>query len=472
MGRRRPKPRTAVAVQPAPPQRPLTIVQIGTADHGGGAAAVASGLMKGSERRGHRVWHLVGRKHTGNPNVRLLPDDDRWLFRAGGYLAAQTLLKHLGARWPNRGLGLAGRTLRLLTHPRALRAKLDGAEDFEFPASAGLLDQLPAVPDVVHGHNLQGGYFDLRALASISARVPTVLTLHDMWLLTGHCAHSLGCERWTIGCGACPDLALDPPIRRDATAANWQRKRDIIERSRLHIVTPSAWLRDKVEASMLGRHAMSVRVIPNGVDTGVFRPADRVAVRRQLGLPVSEPIVLLTTGSLGSMWKDDRTLREAMEHVAAQPATRDVRFIAVGRDSAVAVRGRAITQAIPYQHDPQMMAKYYQAADVYLHAARADTAPLAILEAMACGTPVVATDVGGIPEQINGVTGVLVPRGAGAEMSRAVIGLLTDRERRQVLASLALKAVRASFTLERQVDAYIDTYYEVAGPCGHGSKRC
>lgn len=460
------KPQTAVAVAPAPPARPLTIVQIGAADQGGGAAAVASGLMRGSQRRGHRVWHLVGRKRSDDPDVRLLPDEDRPAFRASGYAAAQTALRTLAARLPNRGFGLAGRTLRLLTHPGALRAQLSGLEDFEFAATANLLDRLPATPDVIHAHTLQGGYFDLRALASISHRVPTLLTLHDMWLLTGHCAHSLDCERWTAGCGACPDLTLDPPIRRDATAQNWLRKRDVFARSRLHLATPSAWLRDKVEASMLRAHAVSVRVIPNGVDTSIFCPADRATVRRELGLPIDHAVILLTTGSLGSMWKDDRTLRDAMERVAAHNGTRQACFVAVGRDSAVARPGRAVTRAIPYQHDPAVMARYYQAADLYLHAARADTFPLAVLEAMACGTPVVATNVGGIGEQLGGDSGVLVPRGGGAEMAAAVVGLLDNAARRGDLAIGALRAVHRSFTLDRQVEAYLAVYREMSGrPC-------
>ncbi len=69
---------------------------------------------------------------------------------------------------------------------------------------------------IVQCHNLHGGYFDLRALQWLSARVPTLLTLHDMWTLTGHCAHALGCDRWRTGCGRCPDLKLDPAIRADA----------------------------------------------------------------------------------------------------------------------------------------------------------------------------------------------------------------------------------------------------------------
>ncbi len=456
------------------PAPPLSIAQIGTADEGGGAATVAAGLMRGYAARGHRVWHLVGRQRSRDPNVVVLPDDDRLPYRVTGYAALQTTLRRLAGRFPDRGFGAASRALRFATHPGALANRRRGVEDFDFPATERLVDRLGTVPDIVHGHNLHGGYFDLRALAPISARVPTLLTLHDMWLLTGHCAHSLDCERWKTGCGACPDLRLDPAVRADATGENWRRKQDVYARSRLHVATPSRWLRDKVAASMLAPWVASLRVIPNGVDTTVFRPASRAAARAAVGLPPGAFIVLLTTGSRGSMWKDDRTLREVMNRCAERPFSRPMEFVAVGRESAVAVKGRAITRSIPFQHDPRSMAAYYQAADLYLHAARADTCPLAVLEAMACGTPVVATNVGGIPEQITpatidavrsgdvgNATGVLVAAGGAAEMADALEALVTTDGTRARIGANAAADVERRFTVARQVEAYLAWYREL-----------
>lgn len=451
----------------------LAIAQVGTIDEGGGAAAVAGGLMRGYAARGHRVWHLVGRKCGRDAHVAVLPDDDRWPFRVTGYAALQASLQRLAGRYPDRGFGLLSRTLRAATHPRTIQSRLQGREDFDFPGTARLLDRLPAVPDIVHGHNLHGGFFDLRELARLGARVPTVLTLHDMWLLTGHCAHSLDCERWREGCGRCPDLRLEPAVRKDDTAGNWRRKAAIFAASRVHVATPSRWLGDKLGASMLAPAIASARVIPNGVETSLFRPADRTAVRRALGLPADDFIVLVTTGSRGSMWKDDPTIRETIQRLADWPFQRRLLFVAVGRESAVTGTGAVPTLAIAHQHDPAMMARYYQAADVYVHATRADTFPLAVLEAMACGTPVVATAVGGVGEQIRPATldqirsgavgpatGVLVPPAGAAAMAAAVEALAADHAR-TCLAANGVKEVAEKFTLDRQVEAYLNWYREI-----------
>lgn len=438
----------------------MSIAQVGTVDEGGGAAAVARDLHRGYAARGHRAWQIVGRKHTRDRDVFVLPQDEHDTLRYWGYTPLQDALRHLAGRFPARGFGLASRTLRLATHPEARDARAHGHEDFNFPGTQALFD-LNGPPDVLHAHNLHGDYFDLRALQTLSAQVPTVLTLHDMWMLTGHCAHSLDCGRWMTGCGQCPDLGLDPAIEHDGTADNWRRKQAIYAASRLHVATPSRWLRDRVADSMLGAQLRDLRVIPYGVDTSVFHPADRREARMALGLPLDAQVVLLTTGSKGSMWKDDRTLRSAMAQVHANAATASTLFVAVGRDSAVAGTDQARTRSIPFQHDRLVMAQYYQAADLYLHAARADTFPVAVLESLACGTPVVATAVGGIPEQIDATTGVLVGKSDAAHMAAATIGLLIDGQARAQMGANAAAHARANFDVSAQVTTYLDWFHEL-----------
>src|SRR5205823_11441286 len=137
----------------------------------------------------------------------------------------------------------------------------------------------PWTPDVVHVHNLHGGYFDLRVLPELAGRSRLVATLHDAWLLTGHCAHPLGSDGWLRGCGNCPHLDTYPALLRDGTASNLARKRSIYEQLELTVVTPSRWLMDMVERSVLGPSAVRREVIPNGVDLSVFAPGERAADR-------------------------------------------------------------------------------------------------------------------------------------------------------------------------------------------------
>ena len=123
--------------------------------------------------------------------------------------------------------------------------------------------------------------------------------------------------------------------------------------------------------------------------------------------------------------------------------------------------GGAEVRFLPFRKDPKDVADFYKSADVYIHAAKVDTFPNVILEALACGTPVVATAVGGIPEQIeDGKTGFLVAPGDAVEMAARVSQVLANQDLRLTLSVQAAESARRRFDLQRQVDAYLDWYRE------------
>ena len=122
-------------------------------------------------------------------------------------------------------------------------------------------------------------------------------------------------------------------------------------------------------------------------------------------------------GVTRNIFKDYATIREAVGRIAAALPNAPPLLLALGQDAPAERVGRAEVRFLQVC-GAEEMAVYYQAADVYLHAARADTFPNVVLEAMACGTPVVATAVGGIPEQVeHGVSGFLVPPGDSSGMA-------------------------------------------------------
>ncbi|HEV2719697.1 MAG TPA: glycosyltransferase, partial [Thermoanaerobaculia bacterium] len=355
----------------------MRILQVNTADAGGGAEAIARRLHDGYREHGHETWLAVGCRRTNAAGVVEIPNDARRPPWERFFLRRATARRR---RLPRYALAAIGSPRRALRHLR-------GEEDFDFPATRELLALVPA-PDVVHAHNLHGGYFDLRELPALSRHVPTLLTLHDAWLTTGHCAHSFDCERWQSGCGQCPYLDTYPAVQRDATAANWQRKRAIYARSRLHVAAPSEWLLSRAKNSILAPAIASAQVIPNGVDLEAFRPASRAEARARLGI-ANDATVIAAAAAEGNPFKDIATLRDALARIIG--ARRNVVVVAIGGARFDGVEVRPVIDAME-------IADAYRAGDVYLHSARADTFPTAVLEALACGTPVVATRIGGIPE--------------------------------------------------------------------------
>ncbi len=453
----------------------LRILQVSTADLLGGAERIAANLHQAYLDAGHASSLAVGRKHGEAPGTfRINPSVGGGAWRRlwwGGH--------HRLASWPRRGKGwrFLLRAFKTVAEPGHLLDLLGGTEDFRFPGSWRLLEQAPARPDILHCHNLHGWYFDLRALARLSREVPTLLTLHDAWLLTGHCAHFIDCDRWKTGCGRCPDLTLYPALLRDGTARNHARKTEIYAGCRVHVATPCRWLMDRVIESILAPAVVTGRVIHNGVDLSIFRPADKAAARAALDIPPEADVLLFSAlGVTQNQWKDYATMREAVGRLAARRRGGRLLFLALGEARPSCRLADAEIRFIPHEPDPRTVARYYQSADVYVHASRADTFPTSILEALACGTPVVATAVGGIPEQIRSIplpgatgeahadgepNGALIPRGDAEAMSRAIARLLDEPALLLRLGRQAAADAGRRFDMKRAAATYLALYEEM-----------
>ena len=432
----------------------LRILTVSTSDVAGGAERVAWNLFDEYRRRGF-VSHLaVGYRKVGDPDVFAIPD----LAKRSTW---STVLSGVGTKFHNHKLK---RITEMLAQPIRAADQLAGLEDFNFPGTWNLLNLTPEPPTLIHCHNLHGDYFDLRALPWLSSKVPVVVSMHDAWLLSGHCAHSFDCERWRSGCGECPDLTIYPAVRRDATARNWQRKKRIFAQSKLYVTTACEWLMNKVRESMLAPAVYDSRIIPYGVDTSVFRPRERVGARAELGLSENSKIILFAANRIRkNIWKDYETMRAAIALVAGELQDKPLTFVALGEDAPPEQLGSAEIKFYPFRSDIRDVARFYQAADLYLHGARIDTFPNAILEALACGTPVVATAVGGIPEQIDdGRTGFLVPPSDAPAMAKRIVEALDENTTERLSVAAAEEALRR-FSIDRQVEAHLKWYKEIIG---------
>lgn len=407
------------------------VLVVNTSDKAGGAERSARAILDGFAALGTDARLAVGVKLTDDPRV--IP------------LAASPHIDH-------REDTHASRPAIAATRRRAERWL--GMEDFNHPHSRRVLEIAGAKPDLLLLMNLHGGYFDLRILPQLSHQVPVVARLCDSWLFTGHCASAMGCSRWETGCGTCPDLAIPPAVTRDATRLNWHRKRRILSACRLAVTTPSHWLMERAQRSILAPAIVSSKVVPNGLDLDVFGPGSRRRARLELELdPDARILLFVAHEGRANPFKDFSTLRAAVELLGGrdQDAKR-LELLVVGREGPLEILGGGVRIRHLSSRDARELVQLYRAADLYVHAAQEETFCNAAAEALACGIPVVAACAGGIRELVEHQrTGLHVTPGRPHELAETLRTLLWDASTRKRMGRAAATSARARFDGTRNI---------------------
>jgi len=209
-----------------------------------------------------------------------------------------------------------------------------------------------------------------------------------------------------------------------------------------------------------------VKVIPNGVDVELFGNArqEREDVREELGIEDTE-IVIGTVGRLAAV-KDYTTLIQAFALVKAG-GEGTIKLLMVG-DGPERKKLEKIADEIGVREHviflgmrddvPRLMA----AMDIFALSSVDEGLPLAALEAMSVGLPIVATDVGGIPEAVgHGLNGFLIPPRSPQQMAIALLKLIHDPELREKLSIQARKRAVERFSIKAMIKAYQALYEEV-----------
>ncbi|MEM7756958.1 MAG: glycosyltransferase family 4 protein [Cyanobacteria bacterium P01_A01_bin.40] len=414
----------------------MKIVSLSTYDIQGGAARAAYRLHQGLNQISVESWILSKLKYSQDPKV-------------------------IGAK-PTSGIEQVKTGLRLTLEQLPLKPYKEREKQLFSPnwLPYKIISQVNQLnPDIINLHWIGLGYIRIETLAKFAQ--PLVWTLHDMWAFTGGCHYNQDCPKFTMSCGACPQLGSSK--EQDLSRQIWQRKYQAWQNLNVTIVTPSQWLADSARASkLLGDKR--IEVIPYGLNTDLYRPIDRQTARELLKLPTDKQLVLfLSLSATSDRRKGFHLLQPALQKLSQSGWKSKLELMVVGASEPENPPELGFrSHYLGMLNDDLTLALAYSAADVFVAPSIQDNLPNTVLEAIACGTPCVAFNIGGMPDMIeHQQNGYLAQPYETDDLAYGIDWVLQHRERNQKLSTRARKKAEQEFALSVQAHRYQKLYQSI-----------
>jgi glycosyltransferase involved in cell wall biosynthesis len=314
--------------------------------------------------------------------------------------------------------------------------------------------------DIIHLHWVSGILSSSSIAGFALLGKPVIWTLHDMRPLTGGCHFSAGCMKYQEECGSCIQLKNDT---LNITRRSLLGMRAATALLKPWFVAPSSWMHQVVLDSSVAR-TLSSSCIPYGVDTDLFRPGSRDDARNTLGLALDADYILLASHSMVEKRKGASHALEILNALAKDPSAQSriasgkLRLLICGHPSKDFAPKGWVVDHTGYQPASEMHF-VYQSANIMLFTSTEDNLPNVILESMACGLPVVAHSVGGVPDLLGFCCNeMLFAPGDTKHGAQLVLRSIQDSQQLTRIGGLCSEHIRAHYTLAKQASSYCDLY--------------
>ncbi|MBJ7591785.1 glycosyltransferase family 4 protein [Aeromonas veronii] len=317
---------------------------------------------------------------------------------------------------------------------------------------SGLVDKINALnPDVVHLHWIAGGMLRIEELTKIKA--PIVWSLHDNWAFTGGCHIMWECERYKQSCGTCPRLSSQRD--NDLSRKIWLHKQKVFAKlPDMKIIGLSSWLADcAIQSRLFKEH--EVVCLPNPIDTQIFSPFDKSQARSLLNLPQDKKLIAF--GAMSATSDINKGFKELVQALGYLPINYEL--VVFGSSAPKTPQGfKQKTHYLGRLYDDVSLRVLYSAADVMVVPSLQENLSNAIMESLACGTPVVGFAIGGngdlIEHHINGY----LAKPFDTEDLASGIEWILQQDRAELLSQSARQKVLNDFDSKIVAKKYIDLY--------------
>jgi glycosyltransferase involved in cell wall biosynthesis/MoaA/NifB/PqqE/SkfB family radical SAM enzyme len=428
--------------QPMPNNNPdpIHIVQISTEDIRGGAAIAAYRLYTGLKLLNPNTRMLVKNKRSQEPDV-------------------------IPVLTSNKEIELENELFSDLIHQQCINKNRTDISTtlFSYPIFGYDFENSDLLKNA-HIINLHWVNF----FCSISSfkkilglKKPIVWTLHDQWLFTGGCHYTSDCDKYLKKCNNCPQLIND---EKHLPHYFLEKKREIIKQLNPIIVTPSQWLAEVVKKTPVFQD-LKLEVIPNSIDTSIYINTPKQTARRLLNLPLDGYYLLFGVENVFEKRKGIHHLISALKYCIEDPiffqkvTNGEIKVVCFGDpDKWVNDMNIPIIFLGKIKSETEL-SKVYSIADVFLLPSIEDNLPNMVIEAMSCGTPTIAFNIGGIPEIIqNGVNGCIVDKGSESDYAKMILNLMNNPELCLQMSKNCRTIALNFFSLEIQAKRYFELY--------------
>lgn len=321
---------------------------------------------------------------------------------------------------------------------------------------SSLVERINSInPDIVHLHLAVGAMLKIEDIVKIKA--PIVWSLHDMWLFTGGCHYTEECEEYKYNCGKCPILGSNK--EQDLSKKIFQKKEKAFAQiENMTIVGLSTWLHKCAKDAPLLQSKRHIN-LPNPIDTQQFKAVNQEEARNLWSLPQNKKLILFgAMGATSDPRKGFSYLEEALKYLEIE----NIELVIFGGSEPK----EPVDLGFPLHYmgllqDEVSLISLYSAVDVMVVPSIQENLSNAIMESLACATPVVAFDIGGNGDMIEHQTnGYLAKPYLADDLGKGIEWVLSHNTS-EVLSKSARKKVVNSFDNCVVSPQYIKLYEEV-----------
>jgi glycosyltransferase involved in cell wall biosynthesis len=415
----------------------MKVLIINTSERTGGAAIAANRLMKALTGNGIEAKSLVLKKQSEDTNIISIQTSVfKKYYSQFGFLWERFVIFFCNcfSRKNLFQVSIANTGLDLSKHPLVKSA------------------------DIIHIHWINQGLLSLNNIKKlIQTGKPVVWTLHDLWAGTGICHYPGDCEKYKNECYNCP--LLQEFFLADLSKHTFIKKTKTDLQS-IAYVGCSRWIAEKAKQSFLLKNA-KITSIPNPINVNTFYPQNKPAVRKQLGLPADKKLLLFSAAKISDTRKGGVYFLNACNLICKIDSEwkNKTEIILMGNGDETFLSGiKMKVNTLRYVSGDENIAAIYAAADIFVIPSLEDNLPNTIMEAMACGTPCVGFDTGGIPEMIDHKkNGYVAQYRDEKDLAKGIQWVLNNSDTLN-LSEACIKKVRDNYTEKMVATRYITLY--------------